>query len=177
MGRASQQAGHDARSARRPDRIRQASPTGTNLIGLVKHLAGLEYGYLGETFGRPPVVRPMWFRDDPATEIDSWATVDESSDEILDVYRQATAHADETIAMLNLDNPGKVPHWSKGHQETTLWEAMSVMLGETTLHLGHAQIVRELIDGSLGSGETVGDNQMFWNERQQIIASLANRFR
>ncbi len=47
------------------DRRRPMSPTGTILLGLVKHLAGEEYGYLGETFGRPPVKRPRWFRHDP----------------------------------------------------------------------------------------------------------------
>ena len=52
------------------DRRRPSAPTGTNLLGLVKHLAGLEYGYLGESFGRLPIERPSWFRDDPYTEID-----------------------------------------------------------------------------------------------------------
>jgi hypothetical protein len=35
------------------DRRRPMTPTGTNLLGLVKHLTGLEYGYLGEAFGYP----------------------------------------------------------------------------------------------------------------------------
>src|SRR5215217_6156572 len=52
------------------DRRRPLTPTGTNLLGLVKHLAGEEYGYLGESFGRPPAERPSWFRDDPYTEVD-----------------------------------------------------------------------------------------------------------
>jgi hypothetical protein len=58
------------------DQRRPLTPTGTNLLGLVKHLAGLEYGYLGESFDRPPLERPSWFRDDPSTEIDMWATPD-----------------------------------------------------------------------------------------------------
>jgi hypothetical protein len=70
------------------DRRRPSTPTGTNLLGLVKHLAGLEYGYLGDPFGRPPVERPSWFRDDPYAEIDMWATPDESSEYITGVYRQ-----------------------------------------------------------------------------------------
>ena len=32
---------------------RPLTPTGTNLLGLVKHLAGVESGYFGATFGRP----------------------------------------------------------------------------------------------------------------------------
>ncbi len=102
------------------DQRRPLTPTGTNLLGLVKHLAGVEYGYFGESFGRPPVERPTWFRDDPYTEIDMWATPDEPSDYITGVYRKACAHADATIADLELDSPGHVAHWAEGHQETTL---------------------------------------------------------
>lgn len=72
------------------DLRRPMTPTGTNLLGLVKHLAGEEYGYLGEVFGRPVSARPSRFRDDPATEIDMWATPDESSSYIVEVYRHAT---------------------------------------------------------------------------------------
>src|SRR5258708_19075677 len=61
------------------DRRRPLTPTGTNLLGLVKHLAGLEYGYLGESFSRPPIERPSWFRDDPCSEIDMSAAPGESS--------------------------------------------------------------------------------------------------
>jgi Protein of unknown function (DUF664) len=53
------------------DRRRPATPTGTNLLGLIKHLAGLEYAYLGESVGRPPAERPSWFRNDPHAEIDN----------------------------------------------------------------------------------------------------------
>ena len=60
------------------DLRRPLTPSGTNLLGLVKHLAGEEYAYLGEVFDRPPAISPTWFRDDPATEIDMWATPDES---------------------------------------------------------------------------------------------------
>ncbi|TWD80008.1 uncharacterized protein DUF664 [Kribbella amoyensis] len=126
------------------DRRRPMTPTGTNLLGLVKHLAGLEYGYLGEAFGRPPIERPSWFRDDPSTEIDLWATPDESSEYITAVYRQACAHSDRTIAELDLDSPGQVAHWVEG--ATTLG-ALVRMTAETSQHAGHADILRELIDG------------------------------
>lgn len=132
------------------DRRRPLTPTGTNLLGLVKHLAGLEYGYLGESFRRPPSERPSWFRDDPQTEIDMWATPEESSDYITGTYQRACAHADVTIAELNLDSPGRVAHWPERHQETTLGELMIRMVSETSQHAGHADIVRELIDGHTG---------------------------
>lgn len=131
------------------DKRRPATPTGTNLLGLVKHLAGLEYGYLGESFNRPPTERPSWFRDDPYDEIDMWATPDESSDYITSVYRQACAHADATVAELELDSPGHVEHWADGHQSTTLGALLTRMLAETAQHAGHATMIRKLIDAGL----------------------------
>ncbi|MEU4196684.1 DinB family protein [Kribbella sp. NPDC026611] len=129
------------------DRRRPLVPSGTNLLGLVKHLAGLEYGYLGTAFARPPVSPPTWFRDDPYDEIDLWATPDESTDYITSVYREACAHSDATINQLDLDTPGHVSHWANG--ETTLGVLLIRMVAETSHHAGHADIVRELIDGTV----------------------------
>lgn len=155
------------------DRRRPLTPTGTNVLGLVKHVAGEEYGYLGECFGRPPAERPTWFRDDPYTEIDMWATPDESSEYIISVYRKACAHADTTIAELPLDAPGRVPHW--GDQETTLGAMLILMVGETAAHSGQADIVRELIDGRIGSGESAHTD--FWRKRQAEVQAVADGFR
>ncbi|MDX6264140.1 MAG: hypothetical protein QOH84_5828 [Kribbellaceae bacterium] len=136
------------------DQRRPLTPTGTNLLGLVKHLAGLEYGYLGESFGRPPLERPSWFRDDPSTEIDMLTTPDESTTYITDVYRKACSHADATITDLDLDTPGHVAHWAPGHQQTTLGVLLIRMSAETSQHAGHADIIRELIDAGSGSWPT-----------------------
>jgi hypothetical protein len=146
------------------DQRRPLTPSGTNLLGLVKHLAGEEYGYLGESFGRPPSERPSWFRDDPYTEIDMWATPDEPSDYITGVYRQACAHADATVAALELNSPGRVAHWAD--QETTLGALLVRMAGETAQHAGHADIVRELIDG-----DSAGD------DRRATVQEAAEHFR
>ncbi|MEU4395482.1 DinB family protein [Kribbella sp. NPDC023855] len=127
------------------DRRRPLTPSGTNLLGLVKHLAGLEYGYLGASFGRPPVERPSWFRDDPYDEIDMWATPDESTDYITGVYRAICANSDTTVANLPLYAAGHVPHWPEGQQTTTLGVLLIRMLTETAQHAGHADIIRELI--------------------------------
>lgn len=141
------------------DLRRPMTPTGTNLLGLVKHLAGEEYGYLGEVFGRPSVIRPTWFRDDAATEIDMWATPDEPSSYIVEVYRQAASHADETIRLLDLDSPGAVRHWP-GNQRTSLGSMLVLMVGETAQHAGHADILRELIDGSAGASIDGGNDRL-----------------
>ena len=140
------------------DARRAITPSGTNLLGLVKHLAGEEYGYLGETFGRPPAVRPGWFRDDPADEVDMWATPDESTAYIVGTYRDAARHADETIRALDLDSPGSVPHWAQ-EPDTTLGAMMVLMVGETAQHAGHADTLRELIDGCTSHPNLAKPNQ------------------
>jgi hypothetical protein len=153
------------------DLRRPMTPTGTNVLGLVKHVAGEEYGYLGEVFDRPPTIRPSWFRDDPATEIDMWATPDESSSYIVEVYLQAAAHADETIRLLDLDSPGIVRHWP-GNEHTSLASMLVLMVGETAQHAGHADIVRELIDGVAGPANNDGGN-----DRLTQVQEAADHFR
>ncbi|MET0768251.1 MAG: DinB family protein [Aeromicrobium sp.] len=134
------------------DLRRPATPTGTNLIGLVKHLVGVEHAYLCESFGRPaPDVLP-WYEDGSVWEgADMWATADESSDEIVALYRRACAAGDETIDLLALDAPGRVPHWRPETADTTLGHLLVRVLAETAQHAGHAEIVRELADGRTGS--------------------------
>lgn len=109
------------------------------------------HGYLGETFARPPAHPPTWFRDDPFTEIDLWATPDESSEYIVRVYTEAAAHADDTIRQLDLDSAGQVPHWSDD-QQTTLGSMLVLMVAETAQHAGHADILKELITAA-GPGD------------------------
>ena len=88
---------------------RPVTPTGTNLLGLVKHLAGVELWYFGDAFGRPPSGPRPWSEDDARNNADMWATADESREQIVGVYRQAWAHSDETIQARDLDSPGHVP--------------------------------------------------------------------
>lgn len=159
------------------DKRRPLTPTGTNLLGLVKHLAGLEYGYLGEAFGRPPAERPSWFRDNPYDEIDLWATPDESSEYITGVYQRVCAHSDITVAELQLDTPGYVAHWSEGHRDTTLGVLLIRMTAETSHHAGHADILREQLDGQIGTdGATVEADAAFWHDRRSRVQEAADHF-
>ena len=128
---------------------RPLTPTGTNLLGLVKHLAGVELWYFGDGFGRPPRERP-WSADDARDNADFWATADESRERIAGMYRRAWAHADETIQALDLDAVGHVPWWPAGHREVTLHQILVHLVAETNRHAGHADLVRELIDGAAG---------------------------
>ena len=108
------------------DRRRPMTPTGTNLLGLVKHVAGLEYGLLGESFGHPAPESLPWIEDGSIWQgADMWAKPDESSEYITDLYRRACAHADGVIAALDLEAPGSVAHWPEDRQDTTLGSSSS----------------------------------------------------
>jgi hypothetical protein len=138
------------------DARRPMVPTGTNLLGLVKHAAGVESGYLGAVFGRPfPELLP-WTGDDADPNADMWATPGESRDDIVDLYRRVWAHSDATIDALPLDAVGRVPWWGE-HGEVTLHRILLHLVAETHRHAGHADLVRELIDGAAGLRPTAGN--------------------
>ncbi|WP_324650117.1 DinB family protein [Georgenia sp. H159] len=140
------------------------TPTGTNLLGLVKHLAGIEFDYFGETFGRPRPVDLPWMAEDAEDNADMWATEEESAESIIELYRQACAHADETITALDLEAPGHVPWWGNG--DVTLQRILVHVLAETSRHAGHADIVREQIDGAaglrVGATNLPGGGEQWW---------------
>lgn len=153
---------------------RPLTPTGTNLLGLVKHLATGEAWYLGRTFGRPFEPHLPWWDDDQPEDGDLWATASESRDYILDTYRAACAHADETIRELDLDASGHVPWWSQ--PDVTLHGVMVHVLAETSRHAGHADILREQLDGSAGlraenSNLPARDEQAWADHRAQVEAA------
>jgi uncharacterized damage-inducible protein DinB len=131
------------------DARRPLTPTGTNLLGLVKHLASIELGYFGDTFGRPSGIALPWHDDDADPNDDLYLTADESRAWVLDLYRTAWAHAAETFAVCDLDTVGRVPWWGD-RGEVTLHQVLVHMLAETSRHAGHADLGRELVDGRVG---------------------------
>jgi hypothetical protein len=155
------------------DLRRPLTPTATNLLGLVKHLIGVEVDYFGDTFGRPAEKLLFWAPDETEPNIDMWATPDESSSEIIEGYRKAWAHADATIEALDLTATGRVPHWPADRNEVTLHQILVHVLAETNRHAGHADIVRELIDGVVGlradnDNMTPGD-QAWWADYRDRV--------
>jgi Protein of unknown function (DUF664) len=160
------------------DARRPLTPTGTNLLGMVKHLAGIELGYFGDTFGRPGEPVP-WTEDDAWNNADMWATADESRDEIVGLYRRACAHSDETIETLDLDAIGHVPWWPPEVNEVTLHRMLVHMLAETSRHAGHADIVRELIDGAAGlradNDNLASNDPAWWQDYRDRLERLAQQ--
>jgi hypothetical protein len=125
---------------------RPLTATGTNLLGLVKHLATVEAWYFGEVFGRPfPGPLGRWQDADGS---DLWVTPDETREQIIDFYRRAWVHADATIDELPFDAPGHVPWWPR--PDVKLLNVVVHLLLETARHAGHADILREQLDGRTG---------------------------
>jgi len=128
---------------------RPLTATGTNLLGLVKHMATWEARYFGEIFDRPfPEALPRWQDADGS---DLWVTPDESREQIINFYRRACEHADATIKELPIDAPGHVPWWPRPNVK--LFNIMVHVLSDTTRHAGHADILREQLDGRTGVAE------------------------
>lgn len=156
-------------------------PTGTNLLGLVKHVASVEAGYLGDVFGRPSPETFPWFADDAEPNADMWATPDESREQIVDLYRRVWVHSDATVEALDLDAPGVVPWWSAERREVTLHQILIHVIAEAQRHAGHADIVRELIDGAAGLGASVSNlpevENAWWAEHRQRLEDAAASMR
>jgi Protein of unknown function (DUF664) len=152
---------------------RPLTPTGTNLLGLVKHVASVELGYFGDTFGRPSGEPLPWFEDGAEPNADMWAAADESREQIVGLYHRAWAHSDATIDALALDAIGQVPWWPEDRREVTLHRGLVHMIAETDRHAGHADIIRELIDGAAGLREghdnmAPGDQAWWENYRSRL---------
>ena len=90
---------------------RPLTPTGTNLLGLVKHVAGTEAGYLGDVFGRPFPQELPWMEADAEDNADMWATPEESRESVVELYRRVWEHSDATVEALELNAVGEVPWW------------------------------------------------------------------
>lgn len=130
------------------DARRPLTATGTNLLGLVKHVATVEARYFGEVFDRPsPEPLPRW-QDYNGSDL--WAAEDETRDQIIGFYRRTWEHSDATINELPLDTPGHVPWWPEPYPNTNLFAIMVHVLGESIRHTGHADILREGLDGRTG---------------------------
>lgn len=160
------------------DRRRPMTPTGTYLLGLVKHLSFYESYYLGSVFGREPGWTLPWIEDDSIWQgADLWATADETTTYILDRYHAACTHADTTIAELDLGASTTVSWWQEAKRDTTLGVLMTHMIAETSQHLGHADIIRELIDGRTASDPAEMGDAEWWQTYHRKITSAADTFR
>jgi uncharacterized damage-inducible protein DinB len=151
---------------------RPMTPTGTNLLGLVKHVASVELGYFGQVFGRPSEREDLsWFRDGAEPDADLWVPADESRQSVVDLHHYSAAHSDATIEALPLEAPGEVSWWAPDRRAVTLHRILAHMVTETARHAGHADILRELIDGAAGYGP--GDTNLTSRSEEEWAAHRA----
>jgi hypothetical protein len=158
---------------------RPMTPTGTNLLGLVKHVASVEAGYFGVVFRRPFGEPLPWLAEGAEPNADMWAAADESREQIVGLYHRVWAHSDITINTLELDAVGHVPHWPKDRSEVTLHQILVHMTAETHRHAGHADIIRELIDGAVGlrpdNDNMAPGDQSWWAEYRSRLERVARQ--
>ena len=159
------------------DARRPLVASGTNLLGLVKHLCGIELGYLGASVGRPSPVPLPWEDDGSVWEsADMWATPDQSQEYLLGLYRRAWQHSDESLETLGLDAPASVAWWPEEHRETTLGNLVVRVVAETAQHAGHCEIMRETVDGQ-GSPDAAEMSDEWWASYVGKIQAAADTFR
>lgn len=157
------------------------TPTGNNLLGVVKHCLNVEVGYFGPTFGRefptPEDLVPMAaYEQDP--QADWYATEAETKDGLIDLYRRVWVFADQTIEQLPLDAPGRVPWWGPGRQDVTLHRIIVHVIWDLTRHTGHADIMREQHDGAIGlrRDNTNLPDEHDWPAYVTKLTTLADRY-
>lgn len=158
------------------DARRPLVATGTNLLGLVKHTAGTEAEYLGVVFGRPFPEPLPWMAEEAEDNADMWAGADESRTDLVDLYRRVWSHSDATLSALPLDTVGTVPWWSV-HRRATLHRVVTHVIAETHRHAGHADLVRELVDGSVGHRATSSNlpeaDEAWWHAYRDHLEHVA----
>jgi len=152
---------------------RPLTMTGTNLLGLIKHNAVSDARYFGEVFQRPfPEALPRW--DDLAARgSDHWAAEHETRADVIGLYRRVWQHSDATIDELQLDSVGHVPWWN---EDVPLFNVMVHRLSDATRHAGHADILREGLDGSTGvdpTGTPPPGLEEHWRRRHETIERAA----
>jgi uncharacterized damage-inducible protein DinB len=161
------------------DARRPMTSTGTNLLGVVKHLACVHVGYFGWTFDRGRDIELPWYADDAEPNADMWATEDETRAQILALYQQASDLEDRTIAELPLDAPGHVPWWPADRNPVTLQLILLHVIAETNRHAGQMDVVRELLDGAAGlrQGNSNLPDGTDWPAYHARVEAAAARFR
>ena len=160
------------------DLRRPMTPTGTNLLGVVKHLIGIEAGYLGVCVGHPVAFALPWIDDETlGPNRDMWATAEESSSYLIDLYRAAARHSDAVLAESDPATPASVPWWPEEQRSTSVGALVVRVLQDTAMHAGQLQILRELIDGRAGADRADAGDDAWWTAYVERLETVARRFR
>ena len=160
------------------DARRPLTPSGTNLLGLVKHLVGVERGYLGACVGRAPDFTLPWEDDGSVWDgADMWARPEESRDDLLGLYRRVWRSSDASIAAVPFDAEATVSWWEEDRRHPTFGSLVVRVVAETAQHAGHAEILREGLDGRGGRDHDAVGGEDVWRRYVASIQRAAEPFR
>jgi uncharacterized damage-inducible protein DinB len=157
------------------------TPTGNNLLGVLKHCLNVEAGYFGPTFRREfptphELVAAEVLERDP--QADWYAAADETIDGVIDLARRVWVFADTTINDLPLDAPGQVPWWPAERRDVTLQRIIAHVTYDLARHAGQADIMREELDAVIGCqpGSTNIPDGYDWPAYVAKLTALADGF-
>ena len=120
------------------------------LAGLVKHMALVEDGWFQETMGGEETREPWASVDwDADRDWEFHTAPDEDPAAVLALYAEACERSRGTVARLGDPGALAAQKTRRGYRPTLRW-VMLHMLEETARHNGHADLIRESVDGSTG---------------------------
>lgn len=126
------------------DLRRTTSKSTLTLLGILKHLAYVERAWFRMRFAGEDVAHPSTEADPDA---DFRAEPHETAEEIASLYRSEIEHANRIAAGASLDD---LSVWEAPRDKVSMRWILVHMIEETARHLGHADLIRESIDGATG---------------------------
>jgi len=131
-----------------PEQLRERAvpPSSMSLLGLVRHLAEVERGWFQRGVAGETVVPLYYSDDDPDGDFDNVDGATQADvDEAFATWRAAVARAREIIAAASLDDT-----FTRRDGEISVRWVLVHMIEEYARHNGHADLLRERIDGATG---------------------------
>ncbi|RKR89011.1 uncharacterized protein DUF664 [Micromonospora pisi] len=125
-----------------------------SLGGLIKHVTLTERGWARFMVGGAEAMERR-DEDEPAEWADTFRMVDgETLAGLLDTYEQVARETDELIATLDLDLSHPLPEapWFEPGKTWSVRRVVAHLIAETAQHAGHADIIRESLDGAKSMG-------------------------
>jgi uncharacterized damage-inducible protein DinB len=133
-------AGLDDEQLRRP-----MTASGLTMLGFVKHIAYVERWWFRVVFAGEPVEVP-WTDDDP--DADWRVEPDDTTDAIVALYLEEIERSRAIASRAELDEIARNPRVQD--DDVTMRWILLHMIEEIARHLGHADIMREALDGATG---------------------------
>jgi hypothetical protein len=130
---------------------RSVPPSNLSLLGLVRHLAGVEQNWFRIVMAGQGVSRHYRTEDDPNGDFNGAVADPDVVTEAWATWRSEVAFAEKFVeAAPNLNITGSFNHEAYGTGSISLRQVMIHMIEEYARHIGHADFLRERIDGRVG---------------------------